>query len=288
MTQKDQEPEQGVLDGRLSGEHYHADFTDRMTYGDYLQLDRILDAQTVIAGTHDEMLFIIIHQAKELWMKLMLHELQAALPLIRAGDLRPAFKMMARVKRIQDQLIGAWTVLNTMTPSDYSRFRDGLGQSSGFQSYQYRSIEFMLGNKHRGTLKPHEHRPDIHQRLLHLLESPSLYDEVIMLLSRRGFAIDAACLDRDWSAHRSANASVEAAWRQVYEDPEKYWDIYELAEGLTDIDDQFQTWRFRHANTVERVIGNKMGTGGTAGVSYLRKAVAIRLFEELWTVRTNL
>lgn len=281
-------PERGVLDGRLSGEAYHADFKDRMTYGDYLQLDKILNAQTAIAGTHDEVLFIIIHQAKELWMKLMIHELEAALPLIRAGELRPAFKMMARVKRVQDQLIGSWTVLNTMTPSDYSRFREALGQSSGFQSYQYRSIEFMFGNKHRGMMKPHEHRPEIYSRLKDLLERPSLYDEVIMLLARRGFDIDAACLERDWSELRKANASVKAAWHKIYKDPETHWDLYELAEDLMDIDDQFQTWRFRHANTVERVIGHKTGTGGTSGVTYLRKAVAIRLFEELWDVRTDL
>ncbi len=280
-----------VLDGRLEGEVYHADFRDEMTYGDYLQLDKILDAQTKIAGTHDEVLFIIIHQVKELWMKLMVHELTSALAILRdpkTTDLRPAFKMLARLKRIQEQLIQAWSVLTTMTPSDYLKFREGLGHSSGFQSYQYRAIEFMFGNKHRGTLKPHEHKPDIHAWLEGLLDAPSLYDEVIKLLARRGLPIDAACLERDWSENREPNDSVRAAWKAVYMDTDTYWDLYELGEDLMDIDDLFQTWRFRHANTVERIIGHKTGTGGTSGVTYLRRAVAIRLFDELWDVRTDL
>ena len=287
---KDSAPKGGMaeLEGRLAGERFHADFRDRMTYGDYLQLDKILNAQTLVTGTHDEMLFITIHQAKELWMKLMINELEAALPLVQKGELRPAFKMFARVKRIFDNLIQSWAILNTMTPSDYMRFRDGLGTSSGFQSFQYRSIEFLLGNKNRATMKVHEHRPDIYARLTTLLQRPSIYDEALILMSKRGFAIDRACVERDWSQMREPNDSVIAAWRRVYQENEKHWDIYELAESLMDVDDLFQTWRFRHANTVERVIGSKRGTGGTSGAVYLRKQIEIRLFPELWAVRTDL
>jgi tryptophan 2,3-dioxygenase len=284
----DAKPGMAEMEGRHAGERFHADFRDRMTYGDYLQLDTVLNAQSRITGTHDEMLFIVIHQAKELWMKLMIHELEAALPLVQAGELRPAFKMFARVKRIFDNLIQSWAILNTMTPTDYMRFRDGLGTSSGFQSFQYRSIEFILGNKNRATMRVHAHRPDIMARLDALLRRPSIYDEAVILLSKRGFDIDRACIERDWSEMRAPNESVIAAWRHVYQDTETHWDVYELAESLMDIDDLFQTWRFRHANTVERVIGNKPGTGGTSGAAYLRKAVGIRLFEELWAVRTGL
>jgi tryptophan 2,3-dioxygenase len=276
------------LEGHLAGERFHADFRDRMTYGDYLQLDKILNAQSLVTGTHDEMLFTIIHQAKELWMKLMIHELEAALALLQKGELRPAFKMFARVKRIFDNLIQSWAILNTMTPSDYMRFRDGLGTSSGFQSFQYRSIEFILGNKNRATMKVHEHRADIHGRLTALLERPSIYDEALILMKKRGFTIDDSCVARDWSQMREPNESVIAAWRRVYQENETHWDVYELAESLMDIDDLFQTWRFRHANTVERVIGSKQGTGGTSGAGYLRKQIEIRLFPELWAVRTGL
>src|SRR5262249_12999983 len=203
-------PKSGMaeLEGRLAGERFHADFRDRMTYGDYLQLDKLLSAQTLVTGTHDEMLFITIHQAKELWMKLMIHELEAALPLVRAGELRPAFKMFARVKRIFDNLIQSWAILNTMTPADYMRFRDGLGTSSGFQSLQYRSIEFILGNKNRATMKVHEHRADIHDRLNALLSRPSIYDEAVILLAKRGFRVDRGCVERDWSQMREPNGSV--------------------------------------------------------------------------------
>lgn len=280
--------EKDVLDGALEGESYYANFADDMTYGDYLQLDKILNAQHQFTGQHDEMLFVIIHQAKELWMKLMIHELTAALPLVQADDLRPAFKMMARVKRIQDQLINAWQVLTTMTPSDYLKFRDAMGHASGFQSFQYRSIEFMLGNKVKGMMKPHAHRPELHAKLEEYLTSPSLYDAAVQLLAKRGFKIDKECVDRDWSVRREPNESVIAAWTEVYKGTDTYWDLYELGEDLMDIDDQFQTWRFRHANTVERVIGRKTGTGGTSGVDYLRRAVDIKLFEELWAVRTGL
>jgi tryptophan 2,3-dioxygenase len=288
MTGADSRPQMDDLGGRLAGEKFYSDFRDRMTYGDYLKLDTILNAQAPIAGTHDETLFIIIHQAKELWMKLMIHELEAAFPLVRAGELRPAFKMLARVKRIFDNLIQSWAILNTMTPADYLRFRSQLGQSSGFQSFQYRSIEFLLGNKHKEMIKPHAHRPAILARLQELLDRPSLYDEAVMLLARRGFAIEKACLERDWSEMREVNPSVVAAWDEVYRKTEEHWDLYEFAEALMDVDDLFQTWRFRHRNTVERIIGGKTGTGGTTGASYLKRQAELRLFEELWAVRTNL
>ncbi len=289
MSNKDPEGVCPMSQNYLEGEEFHGEFgAEDMTYGDYLNLDKILSAQPETPVTHDEMLFVVIHQAKELWMKLIIHELKGALPHIQSGALRPAFKMLARVKRLQDQLIASWSVLNTMTPTDYSSFRDALGRSSGFQSYQYRTIEFFFGNKQRGMLDPHAQRPKILADLTAVLESPSLYDEIIMLLARRGFDIDAECTKRDWSLPRAHNESVEAAWFKVYSNPDEYWDLYELAEDLVDMDDQFQTWRFRHANTVERIIGSKMGTGGTSGVQYLRKAVEVRLFTELWSVRTNL
>jgi tryptophan 2,3-dioxygenase len=289
MSNKDSEGVCPMSQNYLEGEEFHGEFSaEDMTYGDYLNLDKILSAQPETPVTHDEMLFVVIHQAKELWMKLIIHELKGALPYVQSDELRPAFKMLARVKRLQDQLIGSWSVLNTMTPTDYSRFRDALGRSSGFQSYQYRTIEFFFGNKQRGMLEPHAQRPKILAELTAILERPSLYDEIIMLLSRRGFEIDAECLDRDWSLPRAHNTSVEAAWFKVYTNPDEHWDLYELAENLVDMDDQFQTWRFRHANTVERIIGSKKGTGGTSGVQYLRKAVDVRLFTELWSVRTNL
>ncbi len=276
------------LGDEFGGETIHADLTGQRSYHDFLELDKILDAQPTITGEHDEPLFFILHQVKELWMKLMLHELEAAFPHIRNDDLRPAFKIFARVKRIQENLIQAWHILTTMTPADYLKFRDGLGQSSGFQSFQYRSIEFVFGNKQRATMAPFEHRPDIVRRLTDLLERPSLYDEIVMLLARRGYAIDEAVLDRDWSEKREPDDSVIAAWQDIYRTSGEQWGLYELAEHLIDIDDLFQTWRFRHRNAVERVIGHKIGTGGTSGVGYLTRATAIRLFPELWAVRTGL
>ena len=276
------------LGEEFAGETVHADLAGRRSYHDFLELDRILDAQPTITGEHDEALFFILHQVKELWMKLMLHELEAAFPHIRGDDLRPAFKIFARVKRIQENLIQAWHILTSMTPADYLKFRDGLGRSSGFQSFQYRSIEFIFGNKQRATMAPFEHRPDIVRRLTELLERPSLYDEIVMLLARRGYPIDDAVLDRDWSRRREPNESVIAAWREIYRASGEQWGLYELAEHLIDIDDLFQTWRFRHRNAVERVIGHKIGTGGTSGVGYLTRATAIRLFPELWAVRTGL
>ena len=272
----------------FAGETFHADLKGQCSYHDFLELDKILDAQPTITGAHDEPLFFILHQVKELWMKLMLHELEAVYPHLRDDNLRPAFKIFARVKRIQENLIQAWHILTTMTPADYLAFRDGLGRSSGFQSFQYRSIEFIFGNKQRETIAPFEHRPGIAERLTGLLERPSLYDEAVMLLARRGYAIDRAVLDRDWSQKRQPNESVIAAWRDVYRTSKQHWGLYELAEDLIDIDDLFQTWRFRHRNAVERVIGHKIGTGGTSGVGYLTRATTIRLFPELWAVRTEL
>ena len=283
-----QTPGETRLGEEFAGEAFHADLKGQRSYHDFLELDKILDAQPRITGAHDEPLFFILHQVKELWMKLMLHELEAVYAHIRNDDLRPAFKIFARVKRIQENLIQAWHILTTMTPADYLAFRDGLGRSSGFQSFQYRSIEFIFGNKQRATIAPFEHRPEIAERLTELLERPSLYDEAVMLLARRGYPIDRAVLDRDWSKKREPNETVIAAWRDVYRTSKQHWGLYELAEDLIDIDDLFQTWRFRHRNAVERVIGHKTGTGGTSGVGYLTRATTIRLFPELWAVRTEL
>jgi tryptophan 2,3-dioxygenase len=280
-------------DGPRAGAHReaeqaHADFAGEMSYGDYLHLDQVLRAQHPRSHNHNELLFIIQHQTSELWMKLALHELRAALARVQADDLNPAFKMLARVSRVMNQLIQAWDVLSTLTPSEYNDFRGSLGRSSGFQSYQYRLLEFTLGNKDRAFLAPHAHRPDIHGALRASLESPSLYDEAILLLHRRGFAIDAAARERDWSLPYRPDASVAAAWTEVYRDTQRHWDLYELAEKLVDLEDYFRQWRFRHVTTVERIIGLKTGTGGTSGVGYLRHLLELRLFPELWDLRTVL
>jgi tryptophan 2,3-dioxygenase len=266
----------------------HTDFRGEMSYGDYLRLDQLLDCQRPLTERHDETLFIVIHQATELWMKLVIHELRAAIGYLQRDELRPAFKMTARVSRIQTQLIQSWDVLSTLTPADYLTFRAELGHSSGFQSYQYRMIEFLLGNKNPSMMEPHRHRPDIFAALGQVLRAPSLYEEAIRLLHRRGFAIAPDVITRDFSTPHGAHPSVEAAWLEIYRDTDRYWDLYELAEELVDLEDSFQQWRFRHVTTVERIIGGKRGTGGTAGVSYLRKALDIRFFPELWDVRTAL
>ena len=266
----------------------HTDFSGEMSYGDYLHLDRLLAAQHPLSKNHNELLFIIQHQTTKLWMKLVIHELEAAIAHMRRDDLPPAFKMLARVSRIMAQLIQAWDVLSTLTPSEYLDFRHSLGRSSGFQSHQYRVIEFLLGNKRRELLEPFRHRGDIHGELARLLETPSIYDESIRFLARRGFAIDEAALERDWSEPYQANKSVEAAWIEAYRDTERYWDIYELGEELVDLEDFFRQWRFRHVTTVERIIGGKPGTGGTQGVPYLRRLLDVRLFPELWDLRTSL
>ncbi|WP_033069120.1 tryptophan 2,3-dioxygenase [Thalassospira australica] len=271
-----------------STEGARTDFSDQMSYGDYLSLDAILTAQHPQSDAHDELLFIIQHQTSELWMKLAIREITAARNAIQGGDLRPAFKMLARVSRIFEQLNNAWDVLRTMTPSDYTTFRDALGPSSGFQSYQYRLIEFMLGNRNPAMLRPHAHREDITEMLKAELETPSLYDEALRMLSAEGIKVPKDVLERDVSAPYTPNEDVIAAWQVVYTDPAKHWSLYELAEKLVDFEDYFRRWRFNHVTTVERVIGFKRGTGGTGGVSYLKKMLEVELFPELWRVRTAL
>ena len=258
-----------------------------LRYGDYLALDSILSAQHPRSSDPNELLFIIQHQTSELWMKLALHELRAARDAIRADDLPPAFKMLARVSRIMEQLVHAWDVLATMTPSEYSAIRPYLSTSSGFQSWQYREIEFVLGNKAPEMLKPHEQTP-VHSALQSALDAPSLYDEAIRLLARRGFAIDRVVTERDAAQPYASDPSVEQAWLKVYRAPREHWELYELAEELVDLEDAFRLWRFRHVTTVERIIGFKTGTGGTSGVAYLRKMLDVVLFPELWKVRTDL
>ncbi|WP_453934894.1 tryptophan 2,3-dioxygenase [Acidovorax temperans] len=269
-------------------ERAQLDFSKSMSYGDYLQLDAILTAQKPLSPAHDEMLFIVQHQTSELWMKLMLHELRAAIAHIARDELPPAFKMLARVSKIMEQLVHAWDVLATMTPPEYSAMRPYLGQSSGFQSYQYRCIEFSMGNKNRAMLKPHEHRADLLAQVQAAYEVPSLYDEALRLMARRGLAVPASHTERDWTQPYVENDAVEQAWLTVYRNPDKHWDLYQLGEELTDLEDAFRLWRFRHVTTVERVIGFKRGTGGTGGVSYLRKMLDVVLFPEIWRLRTNL
>ncbi|WP_394777830.1 tryptophan 2,3-dioxygenase [Undibacterium sp.] len=264
------------------------DFSDSMSYGDYLGLNQILNAQHPRSPNHNEMLFIVQHQTSELWIKLMLHELHAVRKQLHAGDLPPAFKMLSRVARIMDQLVHAWDVLSTMTPSEYTAIRPYLGNSSGFQSHQYRELEFILGNKNPALLSVHQSNPEARSILEATLQAPSIYDEAIMLLARNGFTIDASRLSQDWTQPVAANESVKAAWLQVYQAPEQHWVLYELAEKLVDMETAFRIWRFRHVTTVERIIGFKTGTGGTAGVSYLRKMLDVVLFPELFSLRTAL
>ncbi|WP_353178102.1 tryptophan 2,3-dioxygenase [Delftia acidovorans] len=278
----------GLTERIVAEERAQLDFSQSMSYGDYLQLDAILGAQQLLSPTHDELLFIIQHQTSELWMKLMLHEVRAATAAIAGGTRADAFKMLARVSRIMEQLVSAWTVLSTMTPPEYTAMRPYLANSSGFQSYQYRCIEFSLGNKNAAMLQPHAHRPDLLARVDAAWRAPSLYDEALRLLARQGLAIPAGHLERDWTLPYTASPEVEAAWAQVYRDPQSHWDLYQLGEKLADIEDAFRLWRFRHVTTVERVIGFKRGTGGTGGVSYLRKMLDVVLFPEIWSVRTKL
>ncbi|HYE44224.1 MAG TPA: tryptophan 2,3-dioxygenase [Caulobacter sp.] len=257
-----------------------------LSYGQYLQLDKVLGAQAPLSGEHDELLFIVIHQSSELWMKLCLHELRAASDQIRADDLEPAFKMLSRVGRIQTQMIQAWEILATMTPFDYSRFREALGTSSGFQSHQYRQIEFMLGAKNARTLDVHRSDPAVLAELEAALARPSIYDEALALLARRGFDIPADRLERDFTQPYEPSEAVEAAWVQVYRGADEWWDLYELGEKLVDIEYRLQQWRFAHMKTVERIIGFKRGTGGSAGVAYLVKALERPFFPELLSLRT--
>ncbi len=263
-------------------------FGDKMFYSDYLELSPILNAQHPRSDAHDEMLFIIQHQTSELWMKLAIHELTAARQALLNNQLQQSFKMLTRVSRIFEQLNSAWDVLRTMTPSEYTIFRSSLGKSSGFQSWQYRLVEFLIGNRSRALLKPHAHSSEITALLEAELQQPSLYDVVLSLLAQKGFELPDAVTGRDLSEAYQPNDAVELAWRKIYQNPEQYWDLYELAEKLVDFEDYFRRWRFNHVTTVERIIGSKPGTGGTSGVSYLRRMLDVVLFPELWQVRTSL
>lgn len=272
----------------LSDERVHWDLGSSLSYGEYLGLDKLLAAQRPLSHEHDEMLFIIVHQTSELWMRLMLHELEAVFESVRRDDLDPSFKRLSRISRVQQQLLATWEVLSTLTPSEYSAFRNELGRSSGFQSVQYRMLEFRLGNKNAEMVRVHRRDPEAFERLNIALEAPSLYDEVLRLLSRRGYGVPEDCLRRDFSQPYIASKQVAAAWLGVYHNAEKDWDLYELAERLVDLDHRFQLWRFHHLKTVERVIGYKSGTGGTSGVHYLAKALELKFFPELWQVRTSM
>jgi tryptophan 2,3-dioxygenase len=271
-----------------SDEGAQMSFDGRMSYHDYLHLDRVLDAQHPLSEAHDELLFIVQHQTSELWMRLVVHELRTVRIELRDGHLQPAFKMLSRIARIFEQLNGAWDVLRTMTPSDYTEFRSQLGQSSGFQSHQYREIEFILGNRNRALLQPHEHRADLHEVLVAELSRPSLYDEALRVLDTSGIEIPTDVFERDYSQPHLEDERLVEAWRIVYIDPERWWSQYELAEKLVDVEDYFRRWRFNHVTTVERVIGFKRGTGGTGGVSYLKRMLDVELFPDLWRVRTVL
>ena len=278
----------GLPESIVHEERAQLDFSQSMSYGDYLKLDDILNAQAPRSPDHNEMLFIVQHQTSELWMKLMLHEMSAAIACVRNDDLGSAFKMLARVSKIMEQLVHAWDVLAIMTPPEYSAIRPFLSNSSGFQSYQYRCIEFSLGNKNAAMLKPHSHRPDL---LLHVeaaCKAPSLYDEALRLLARRGMAVPTSHTERDWTQPYQACAEVEQAWLQVHRNPKPPWHPHQLGEELPDLENAFRLWRFRHVTTVERIIGFKRGTGGTGGVSYLRKMLDVVLFPEIWSLRTEL
>lgn len=275
-------------EGIVRDEKAQLDFSADMSYGDYLQIDAILNAQKPLSPAHDEMLFIVQHQTSELWMKLMLHELGAAMRHISSDQLSPAFKELARVSKIMEQLVHAWDVLATMTPPEYSAVRPYLGHSSGFQSFQYRCIEFSMGNKNAAMLLPHAHHSERAAMVQAAYEAPSLYDECLRLLARRGIAVPESHTQRDWTQPYPASAAVEQAWLEVYRAPERHWDLYQLGEELTDLEDAFRLWRFRHLTTVERVIGFKRGTGGTGGVNYLRKMLDVVLFPEIWSLRTQL
>lgn len=283
----DHPPPAGVPESRVTA-GMHTDFARDMGYGEYLHLDRLLSAQQPLSPEHDEMLFITIHHVQEIWLKLISHELDLAMRSIRSDALDPAFKALARVSRIQTQLIAAWDVLATMTPTDYLSFRSYLGKSSGFQSFQYRLLEFRLGAKDPKMLLPHRHTPEWYAVLEAAFHAPSLYDESIALLRRRGFALPDAVVERDVSQPHVHSPELQAAWLQVYRDPDANFGLYQLAEELMDVEDSFQQWRFRHVKTVERIIGFRHGTGGSAGVAFLRTALERSFFPELWQLRTQL
>jgi len=272
----------------VSDEDIHWDFSKDMSYGRYLHLEEILKAQVTQTDAHDEVMFIVIHQVAELWLKLCIHELTGAIRHIQKDDIGPALKMLTRISRIQEQLIQSWRILSTMTPSDYLSFRDALGHSSGFQSFQYRTMEYAMGNKNPAMAKVHKDNPIANEMVQGALSRPSIYDEVLALLARAGFAIPASATNRDWAIPYEPHSGVEDIWREIYKDPKGHWQHYELGEKLVDLEDKFQQWRFSHMKTVERIIGFRKGTGGTSGVSYLVKALDLRFFPELWTVRTSL
>jgi tryptophan 2,3-dioxygenase len=274
-------------DSRVESE-MHVDLTGKLNYGDYLNLDMVLSAQRPLTKEHDELAFIVIHHVQELWLKLIAHELESAIISIRHDILPPAFKALARVTRIQEQLIRAWDVLSTMTPADYLAFRDSLGPASGFQSFQYRLVEFRLGAKDAKMLLPHRHNPEKHTALAVALAAPSLYDEALRLLARRGFAIPAEVLERDLTKPYATHPAVRDVWLSIYKRSQEHFDLYELAEELVDVEDWFQQWRFRHMKTVERIIGFKRGTGGSSGVAFLKTAIDRSFFPELWELRTLL
>ncbi|MCB9380492.1 MAG: tryptophan 2,3-dioxygenase [Acidimicrobiaceae bacterium] len=278
------------MDGEdvVRSEGAQLDFSRDMSYGDYLALDQVLGAQHPLSPAHDELLFIVQHQTSELWMKLMLHELRGAIGRVAADELQPAFKMLSRVSRIMEQLVHAWDVLATMTPPEYTEIRPYLGHSSGFQSYQYRCIEFACGNKNPAMIEPHRHHPDRLAEVQAAYDAPSLYDEALRLLARRGIPVPDDVLTRDVRDPWIPHPGVEVAWLTVYRDPEAHWELYQLGEELVDLEDAFRLWRFRHLTTVQRVIGVKRGTGGTSGVDYLRTMLNIVLFPELWSMRTVL
>jgi tryptophan 2,3-dioxygenase len=268
----------------------HTNFESKLDYQSYLCLNELLGAQKPLSQPehHDEMLFIIQHQTSELWMKLAVHELRAAVEHVKRDQLSPCFKILSRVKQIQRMLFEQWAVLETLTPTEYAQFRHVLGQSSGFQSFQNRMIEFLLGNKDAATLRVFAHDAVHLNDLQFLLHSPSLYDEFLRALSRRGFSIPTGCLERDWSLPYDKNSDLIPVFKQIYDSPAEHWDAYEMCEKLIDVEESFSLWRFRHVKTVERIIGFKHGTGGSSGVPFLQKALSIRLFPELWDVRTEI
>jgi len=270
----------------VSEEEIHWD--QDLSYSGYLSLDSLLDCQNPRTESHDEMMFIIIHQASELWIKLCIHEISAAMREVANDNLGAAFKMLSRVSKIQGQLRQSWAVLSTMTPSDYLSFRDALGQSSGFQSFQYREMEYALGNKNARLMEVHRKNPKRYDQLQSVLNAPSFYDLCLQHLSRQGFTIPKDYLQREWSEPYVPSPVVETAWAEVYASTEEHWQQYELAEKLVDLEHEFQMWRFSHMKTVERIIGYRKGTGGTSGVAFLQKALSLRFFPELWTVRTEL
>ncbi|MGL4475304.1 MAG: tryptophan 2,3-dioxygenase [Shewanella sp.] len=293
LSETSTEPVSAKVDSLLTNNreletNIHTDFKDEMSYGDYLHLEQVLGAQHPLSAEHDEMLFIIIHQTSELWLKLAGHEVSCAIANIQAGNAGHAFKVIARVKHIFNQLTQSWSILSTLTPVDYLKFRDALGHSSGFQSCGYRKLEFLLGNKNAALLAVHQDRPEIYQELTTILHSPSLYDVTLQSLNRHGLLVDASVLTRDVSLAYQAHDSVLQAWLRVYREPERYFECYELAEKLIDIEDSFQQWRFKHMYTVQRIIGNKSGTGGSSGVGFLKKALDISFFPELFALRTHL